>query len=96
MMLRHYAPGKKLIINAKPQDDILFLGFGDQDGMLNLSPSGNLVEAAQNLYIMIKILDDMTQGDIIGVAPIPDTGIGIAINDRLKRACGFYDTKDIS
>lgn len=95
-MLRHYAPKKKLIINAKSQDNILFLGFGIQDGILNLSPSGDLVEAAQNLYVMIKTLDDMTHGNIIGVAPIPDTGIGIAINDRLKRACGFYDKKDIS
>ncbi len=97
MMLRHYAPKKTLIINTTPQNDMLFLGFGNQDGILNLSPCGDLVEAAQNLYIMIKILDDMKEAfSTIGVASIPETGIGIAINDRLKRACGFYDKKDIS
>jgi L-threonylcarbamoyladenylate synthase len=65
------------------------IGFGDINlGALNLSLSGDLVEAAANLYRMLIILDDMG-ASIIAVAPIPNVGIGLAINDRLKRAA--YD-----
>jgi L-threonylcarbamoyladenylate synthase len=52
---------------------------------LNLSPSSNLVEAAANLFQYLRILD--TEGvRMIAVAPIPNIGIGEAINDRLRRA----------
>jgi L-threonylcarbamoyladenylate synthase len=94
MMLRHYAPQKSLKMNSLPSSDVLYLGFGKQDGILNLSPSADLIEAAANLYIMIKDLDDLDSDiETIAVAPIPHEGIGIAINDRLKRACGFYDKR---
>ena len=65
-----------------------FLGFGptwrDNDS-LNLSPSGNPVEAAANLFDMLRALDTLALGGI-AVAPIPEQGIGAAINDRLRRA----------
>jgi L-threonylcarbamoyladenylate synthase len=53
--------------------------------MLNLSASGDLQEAAANLFAMLRALD---RPDVIGIAvmPIPMTGLGIAINDRLTRA----------
>ena len=53
--------------------------------MLNLSARGDLVEAAANLFAHLRSLD--TQGaTAIAVAPIPDRGIGEAINDRLHHA----------
>ena len=51
---------------------------------LNLSPSGDLTEAAANLFEHLHQLDAM--GQPIAVAPIPDHGLGKAINDRLRRA----------
>ncbi len=94
MMLRHYAPKRNLRLDTAPVDGELYLGFGDVKCDLNLSLRGDLVEAAANVYIMIKDLDDIV-GDFqtIGVAPIPHVGIGIAINDRLRRASGFYDKR---
>ena len=59
------------------------LGFGAVDGDLNLSPSGDLAEAAANLFAMLRRLDG---GGGIAVAPIPERGLGRAINDRLRRA----------
>ena len=59
------------------------LGFGAVNGDLNLSPSGDLAEAAANLFAMLRRLDG---GGGIAVAPIPDRGLGRAINDRLRRA----------
>ena len=56
------------------------------DGVsLNLSKSGNLNEAAKNLFSMLRTLDKSNAKKIM-VAPIPNKGIGVAINDRLKRA----------
>jgi L-threonylcarbamoyladenylate synthase len=51
---------------------------------LNLSPTGDLKEAAANLFAMLHELD--RQGSRIAVAAIPDTGLGEALNDRLRRA----------
>ena len=66
------------------------LGFGGVDGEMNLSPSGDLVEAAANLFRMLHALD--AAGDApIAVAPVPDTGLGRAINDRLRRAAAPRD-----
>ncbi len=88
MMLRHYAPTKPLRLEAEnAQNGEALLGFGHEaeNAVLNLSQSGDLEEAAQNLFAMLHELD---QSDASGIAvqPIPKTGIGAAINDRLHRA----------
>lgn len=62
----------------------MFLGFGDIAGDLSLSPDGDMVEAASNLFEYLHKLDDT--GRPIAVAPIPETGLGAALNDRLRRA----------
>jgi len=81
----HYAPTAPLRLNAtQPRADELFLGFGPGPGTLNLSAAGDLTEAAANLFHHLHTLDAM--GQAIAVAPIPDTGLGRAINDRLRRA----------
>ncbi|WP_456391055.1 L-threonylcarbamoyladenylate synthase [Profundibacter sp.] len=82
----HYAPTAPIRLNAttKRAGEIK-LGFGPcDDADLNLSPSGDLVEAAANLFQHLHKLD--AQNAPIAVAPIPNTGLGIAINDRLSRA----------
>ena len=61
------------------------LGFGFMDADLNLSPAGDLTEAAARLFDCLHQLDAMGAARI-AVAPIPDHGLGRAINDRLKRA----------
>ncbi|MEO1101868.1 MAG: Sua5 family C-terminal domain-containing protein, partial [Pseudomonadota bacterium] len=84
-LLRHYAPKAALRLNAAaPAEDEAFLGFGPGDATLNLSESANLREAAANLFAMLRTLDSGHDG--IAVAPIPSTGLGEAINDRLRRA----------
>jgi L-threonylcarbamoyladenylate synthase len=78
----HYAPRAAMKLNATEN---ISLGFGQVQGLVNLSPSGSLVEAAANLFRMLHDLD--AKGlDLIAVAPIPSHGLGEAINDRLKRA----------
>lgn len=87
MLSRHYAPDAALRIDAEaPQSDEAYLGFGEfsAPGGLNLSPTGDTTEAAANLFDMLHRLDRTHKR--IAVAPIPDTGLGRAINDRLKRA----------
>ena len=85
MMASHYAPNARVRLDAtERQPGELLLGFGAVEGDLNLSPSGDLAEAARRLYAALAELDRRT--DRIAVAPIPDEGIGIAINDRLRRA----------
>ncbi len=83
----HYAPAKRLRMNAEaPSEGEVFLGFGTvEKGEFNLSKSGDLIEAAANLFALLRRLDDVP-GHTIAVAPIPDTGLGRAINDRLRRA----------
>lgn len=86
-MTSHYAPGASVRLNATEiAAGERLLGFGKVAGAtLNLSPSGDLVEAAANLFHHLHQLDQ--QGDApIAVSPIPETGLGLAINDRLKRA----------
>ncbi|MFL4470263.1 L-threonylcarbamoyladenylate synthase [Tateyamaria armeniaca] len=81
----HYAPRAALRLDAnRANPDELLLGFGAVTGDLNLSPTGDLVEAAANLFGHLHALD--AQGKPIAVAPIPDTSLGRAINDRLRRA----------
>ena len=89
-MKRHYAPSIPLRLNATslcPGE--AFLAFGktsiECDMLLNLSEAGDLSEAASNLFRMMRLLDNKIYLGI-AVAPIPNVGVGLAINDRLKRA----------
>lgn len=85
-MTSHYAPGSPVRLNAcKKQDGEVLLGFGAVECDLNLSVSGDLVEAAANLFGHLHALDAMG-ARTIAVSTIPDTGLGCAINDRLRRA----------
>lgn len=74
---------------AKPQPGEAFLAFGPgvppELGTLNLSPKGDLTEAAANLFRMLRALD-LPVYSAIAVMPVPNDGLGEAINDRLKRA----------
>ena len=81
----HYAPRASLRLNvsdAAPGE--LLIGFGPIAGEISLSPSGDTTEAAARLFEMLHHADAM--GRPIAVAPIPDAGLGAAINDRLRRA----------
>jgi len=89
----HYAPRAALRLNALSHaPDEVFIGFGAMAGELNLSPSGELAEAAANLFAMLREADARATAAAtagrggIAVAPVPDRGIGKAINDRLRRA----------
>jgi L-threonylcarbamoyladenylate synthase len=82
----HYAPSKPVRLNATQRDeDEVLISLGAVGGDLNLSPSGDLVEAAANLFDCLHQADAAPQRSI-AVAPIPQTGLGLAINDRLRRA----------
>ena len=86
-LLRHYAPKNQLRINADfPEKDEFYIGFGSYNGELNLSPQADLSEAAANLFAYLRIADSKAANGKIAVAPIPLNGLGLAINDRLKRA----------
>jgi L-threonylcarbamoyladenylate synthase len=94
MLASHYAPRTPLRVNAKevaPGEALLAFGADLPPGaeaaaaMLNLSERGDLVEAAANLFSHLRSLD--TEGaTAIAVMPIPERGIGEAINDRLRHA----------
>ena len=85
MLASHYAPNAQLRLNAtSPNPGEAYLAFGAGQGTLNLSPTGDLHEAARNLFAMLHQLD--ATATAIAVAPIPHHGLGEAINDRLKRA----------
>lgn len=85
-LVSHYAPGKPLRLNAVTAEaDEFHIGFGPVVGDATLSPSGNLEEAASCLYAVLHRAAAATQPRI-AVAPIPEQGIGAAINDRLRRA----------
>ena len=82
----HYAPNKPVRLNATSAEAGEWLiGFGEIAGDDSLSVTGDLTEAAANLFEALHTAEAATQARI-AVAPIPDTGIGIAINDRLRRA----------
>lgn len=94
MLASHYAPGARLelAVTHCPRGAAL-IAFGSADGKdrsgasatRNLSETGDLDEAAARLYAAMQALDD-TDPALICVEPIPDSGIGKAINDRLRRA----------
>jgi L-threonylcarbamoyladenylate synthase len=91
-MQSHYAPGAPVRLNAQERRaGELLLGFGTVDADLNLSPSGDLVEAAANLFGHLHALD--SRGSPIAVSPIPEIGLGRAINDRLRRAAAPRDDR---
>ncbi len=83
----HYAPNARLRLNAQaPRTGETLLGFGPVEGaVLNLSRNADLVEATANLFAMLHKLDT-PEVTTIAVSPIPDHGLGTAINDRLTRA----------
>ena len=86
----HYAPNARLRLEATSADEgELMLAFGPDAPKgrpgVNLSPTGDLVEAAVNLYAYLHLLDD-TGIAVIAVMPIPHEGLGVALNDRLRRA----------
>lgn len=87
-MLKHYAPQKPLRINASsPKDDEFYIGFGNsQQANINLSETGDLCEAASNLFAFLHLADKQPDYEKISISPIPNIGIGCAINDRIKRA----------
>ena len=82
----HYAPSKALRLNAIQQEPGEWhIGFGAIEGNDNLSASGDLAQAAANLFEALHRAD-ASAALSISVAPIPHEGIGVAINDRLQRA----------
>jgi len=87
MLTSHYAPARPLRMNAttaNPGEGLL--GFGPAPKAIrNLSPAGDLGEAAANLFADLRMLDTPPWTGI-AVMPIPETGLGRAINDRLRRA----------
>ena len=88
---KHYSPHTPLKLNInKPRKDDAFLFFGNENKIshnpsLNLSPKGDLIEAACNLFDFLRKLDKLKMKRI-AVSPIPYSGIGKTINERLTRA----------
>jgi L-threonylcarbamoyladenylate synthase len=94
MLASHYAPRAAVRMNAvtvSPGEALLAFGpalppgAGDGDAVLNLSSRGDLVEAAANLFSHLRLLDGAGVA-AIAVMPVPDEGLGEAINDRLRHA----------
>jgi L-threonylcarbamoyladenylate synthase len=82
----HYAPSKPLRLNAaEATQDEFMIGFGKAGGDVNLSANGDPVEAAARLFELLHVADG-SANPRFAVAPIPDEGLGAAINDRLRRA----------
>ena len=87
----HYAPARPVRLNATSvAADEGLLAFGPRppagaNQVLNLSASGDLTEAAANLFAHLRALDQPANARI-AVMPVPQTGLGLAINDRLRRA----------
>lgn len=91
MMKSHYAPKAAMRLNADTaQPGEVLLGFGAIAGDLNLSETGDLAEAATGLFAALRFLD-AKGARRIAVAPIPNEGLGEAINDRLQRAAAPKD-----
>jgi L-threonylcarbamoyladenylate synthase len=87
-LVSHYAPSLPVRLNAmaaEPGEALLGFGPSAPREALNLSPAGDLQEAASNLFAMLRRLDD-PQYRAIAVMPVPEAGLGTAINDRLRRA----------
>lgn len=90
-LTRHYAPSSPVRLDAEEaRDGEILLGFGPDkgEGRWSLSPSGDLREAAANLFRLLREADRQAP-TTIAVSPIPGFGLGEAIQDRLKRAAGY-------
>ena len=91
----HYAPGRPVrlgVTAAAP--DALLVGFGAVAGDLTLSASGDVIEAAATLFDLLHAADALAEARglaRIDVAPVPEAGLGRAINDRLRRAAAPRD-----
>lgn len=87
----HYAPGKPVRLDVTdPRQDEFLIGFGGVSGDCSLSPKGDISEAASRLYACLH-LGAASRKPRIAVAPVPETGVGRAINDRLRRAAAPPD-----
>lgn len=85
----HYAPAARLRLDAHaPEPGEVWIGFGPGPaGGLSLSPAGDPVEAAARLFAALREADGLAgPGGTIAVARVPETGLGRAVNDRLRRA----------
>ena len=86
----HYAPNAAVRLDAVSiEANEVLLGFGSDniDAVLNLSETGDMMEAAANLFAYMRNIDLIAGSDkSIAISPIPMSGLGLAINDRLKRA----------
>ena len=91
-LTRHYAPSAPVRLDvAEPAPGEAYLAFGaaaEGPAIFNLSPRRDLAEAAANLFTFLRAADRLAP-TAIAVAPIPGSGLGEAINDRLRRAAGF-------
>ncbi len=91
-LARHYAPNAPMRLDADaPEPDEAYLAFGpapDGPRTFNLSPAGDLREAAARLFSALRAADALAPA-AIAVARIPEGGLGEAINDRLRRAAGY-------
>ncbi len=91
-LARHYAPAAPLRLEADaPREGEAYLAFGpapQSPRTFSLSPTRDLAEAASRLFSALRAADALTPA-AIAVAPIPDDGLGEAINDRLRRAAGY-------
>lgn len=87
-MASHYAPMSGVRLDAThPLPGEVMIGFGSVSGALTLSPHGDMAEAAAALFHTLRVADAMAgPGGRIAVAPVPERGLGRAINDRLRRA----------
>jgi L-threonylcarbamoyladenylate synthase len=94
LMVSHYAPDAPVRLNAHAvRDNEALLAFGPEPPgagvMFQLSASRDLTEAAANLFVGLRRLDaDATRLGLVGIAvmPLPEHGLGLALNDRLRRA----------
>jgi L-threonylcarbamoyladenylate synthase len=85
-MASHYAPSKPVRLNAtEAGEDEFLIGFDEVSGDATLSSTGDSVEAAAMLFDLLHQADE-SPAHTIAIAPIPDEGLGAAINDRLRRA----------
>lgn len=97
MLKSHYSPSKRLVLNSEFQEsksgfmNVGFIGFDKfhaeipVENQILLSPNGNLSEAAKNLFSVLREIENRTE-DLFIVELLPETGLGKAINDRLRRA----------
>jgi L-threonylcarbamoyladenylate synthase len=91
-MASHYAPMLPVRLNATSANPgEILVGFGPVRGTLTLSENGNLAEAAANLFSVLRAADNPLY-KCVAIAPIPEVGIGLALNDRLRRAAAPRNT----